>query len=147
MEKVLVSACLIGINCKWNGRNNTRDKVMSLSQKVELVPFCSEQLGGMPTPRIPSERVGDKVLNQVELDVTRFFEEGAQKALEIAIKNNCKYAILKDHSPSCGTKLIYDGTFSRKLIEGKGYTAELLESHGIKTFSEEEVDKLLEVLD
>lgn len=147
MEKILVSACLLGVNCKWNGRNNTRDKVVILSQRFEMIPFCSEQLGGMPTPRIPSEIIGDEVYNQVNLNVTKFFEEGAKQVLELAIKNHCKYAILKDHSPSCGSKLIYDGTFSRKLIEGQGITTRLLLNHGIQVFSEDEIDKLLDIIE
>lgn len=146
MEKVLVSACLLGENCKWNGRNNTREKVLSIKDKVEFVPCCAEVLGGMPTPRIPSEIVEDKVLNQVYLDVTKFYDEGARKVLDIALKNNCKYAIFKDHSPSCGSHQVYDGTFSRTLKEGQGRTTSLLISHGIQVFSEEEVEELLNII-
>lgn len=147
MINILVSSCLIGTNCKWNGKNNLKDQVVGLGNHYNLVPFCSEVLGGMPIPRIPSEIVGDKVMNQINLDVTKQFELGAKKALEIAISNQCKYAILKDHSPSCGTHLIYDGTFSRKLIEGKGYTTRILERNGIKVFSENEIDLLIKELE
>ena len=147
MINILVSSCLIGTNCKWNGKNNLKDRVVGLGNRYNLVPFCSEVLGGMPIPRIPSEIRGDKVFNQIELDVTKNFELGAKKALEIAISNHCKYAVLKDHSPSCGSHLIYDGTFSRTLIKGKGYTTRLLEKNGIKVFSEDEIDLLLKEIE
>lgn len=146
MINILVSSCLIGTNCKWNGRNNLKEKVVNLKEHYNLIPFCSEVLGGMPTPRIPSEIIGNKVFNQINLDVTKYFNLGAKKVLEIALNSHCKYAILKDHSPSCGVNNIYDGTFSRKLIPGKGITAKLLESHGIKTFAEDEVDQLISLL-
>ena len=146
MINILVSSCLIGTNCKWNGKNNPKEKVVALKENYNLIPFCSEVLGGMPTPRIPSEIIDNKVFNQIHLDVTKYFNLGAKKALEIALNAHCKYAILKDHSPSCGVHNIYDGTFSRKLKPGKGVTATLLESHGIKTFTEDEIDELISSL-
>lgn len=147
MINILVSACLLGENCKWNGRNNSRENIIKLKEKYNLIPFCAEVLGGLPTPRIPSEIRGNKVFNQVELEVTQFFTRGAQKALEVAISNNCKYAILKDHSPSCGVTKVYDGTFSRNLIEGQGITARLLQRNKIKVFSDENVDELIKLLE
>ena len=147
MINILVSACLLGENCKWNGRNNSRENIIKLKEKYNLIPFCAEVLGGLPTPRIPSEIRGNKVFNQVELEVTQFFTRGAQRALEVAISNNCKYAILKDHSPSCGVTKVYDGTFSRNLIEGQGITARLLARNKIKVFSDENVDELIKLLE
>lgn len=147
MINILVSACLLGENCKWNGRNNSREHIIKLNEKYNLVPFCAEVLGGLPTPRIPAEIRGSKVFNQIELEVTKFFKRGAERALDIAKKNNCKYAILKDHSPSCGVNKVYDGTFSRILIEGQGITAKLLKKNNILVFGDEEVDKLLELLE
>lgn len=147
MINILVSACLLGENCKWNGRNNSRENIIKLKEKYNLIPFCAEVLGGLPTPRIPSEIRGNKVFNQVELEVTQFFTRGAQRALEVAISNNCKYAILKDHSPSCGVTKVYDGTFSRNLIEGQGITARLLQRNKIKVFSDENVDELIKLLE
>lgn len=147
MINILVSACLLGENCKWNGRNNARDHIIKLKEKYNLIPFCSEVLGGLPTPRIPSEIRGNKVINQIELDVTKYFTRGAQRALEIAINNHCKYAILKSRSPSCGVNKVYDGTFSKTVIEGQGITTKLLKKNKIQVFSDEEVDKLLELLE
>ena len=147
MINILVSACLLGENCKWNGRNNSRENIIKLKEKYNLIPFCAEVLSGLPTPRIPSEIRGNKVFNQVELEVTQFFTRGAQRALEIAISNNCKYAILKDHSPSCGVTKVYDGTFSRNLIEGQGITARLLARNKIKVFGDENIEDLLKLLE
>lgn len=147
MINILVSACLLGENCKWNGRNNAREHIIKLKEKYNLIPFCAEVLGGLPTPRIPAEIRGNKVYNQVELEVTQFFTRGAQRALEVAINNKCKYAILKDHSPSCGVTKVYDGTFSRTLVEGQGMTAKLLTKNKIKVFGDDEVDKLLSILE
>lgn len=146
MINILVSACLLGENCKWNGRNNAREHIIILKEKYNLIPFCSEVLGGLPTPRIPAEIRGNKIINQIELDVTKYFTRGAQRALEIAKKNNCKYAILKDHSPSCGVNKIYDGTFSRQLTDGMGVTAKLLTKNHIQVFGDDEIEKLLNII-
>lgn len=107
-----------------------------------LIPVCPEQLGGLPTPRIPAERVKDRVITQVGVDVTKEYQIGAEEALKIAKLYNCKKAILKEKSPSCGCGKIYDGTFSRNLIVGNGVTAELLLKNGIEVFGESEIDKL-----
>lgn len=107
-----------------------------------MIPVCPEQLGGLPTPRIPAERVKDRVITQVGVDVTKEYQIGAEEALKIAKLYNCKKAILKEKSPSCGCGKIYDGTFSRNLIVGNGVTAELLLKNGIEVFGESEIDKL-----
>ena len=136
---VLVSACLLGENCKYNGGNNlARGLTEALSAHgMTSVPFCAEQAGGLPTPRIPAERVGDRVLNKEGADVTDAFRLGAQLALERAREMACGIAILKKNSPSCGCGMIYDGTFTGTLVQGDGVTAELLKAHGIAVYNEE----------
>ena len=143
MEKILISACLIGDRVKYDGGHNLNDKINLLLEKYELVPFCPEVEGGLPTPRHPSERVQDSVKMDNGKDVTRNFRLGAEKALNICQYLNIKIAILKERSPSCGSKKIHDGTFSNKLINGQGVTTELLRKKGIKVISEEEIDTLL----
>ena len=108
-----------------------------------LIPICPEQLGGLPTPRIPAERVNNKVVNQAGVDVTKEYQLGAEEALKIAKLYNCKKAILKEKSPSCGYGKIYDGTFSRNLTDGNGVTANLLIDNGIEIFGESEIEKFL----
>ena len=146
MIKILVSHCLLGENCKWNGRNNARDLIISLQDKVELIPVCAEVWGGLPTPRIPSEIVGDKVLNEIGLDVTKNYEEGAQKVLKVALDNHVKYAIFKERSPSCGVHQVYNGKFERTAIEGRGICTKLLEENGIKVYSDEEIQEIIKSL-
>lgn len=143
MIKILISHCLLGENCKWNGRNNARELLLNIQDKVEFVPVCAEVFGGLPIPRFPSEIVNNKVINEVDLDVTKNYMEGAKKVLEIALKNDVKYAIFKERSPSCGVHQIYDGSFSRKIIDGKGMTTRLLEENGIKVYSDEEIQDLI----
>lgn len=143
MIKILISHCLLGENCKWNGRNNARELLLNIQDKVEFIPVCAEVFGGLPIPRFPSEIVNDKVINEVDLDVTKNYMEGAKKVLEIALKNDVKYAIFKERSPSCGVHQIYDGSFSRKIIDGKGMTTRLLEENGIKVYSDEEIQDLI----
>ena len=143
MEKILISACLVGDNVKYNGQNNYNEKIHLLLEKYELVPFCPEVEGGLKTPRKPSERIKDRVKMVDGRDVTHQFESGAEKALNICQYLGIKIAILKEGSPSCGSHKIYDGTFSNKLINGEGVTAELLKRKGITVLSEEEIDTLL----
>ena len=136
---ILVSACLLGENCKYNGGNNLAQGLSEalLAHGMTAVPFCAEQAGGLPTPRIPAERVGEKVLNKQGEDVTAPFYLGAQLALERAQAMACKAAILKKNSPSCGSGTIYDGSFSGVLVQGDGVTAELLKANGIAVYNEE----------
>ena len=131
-EKLLVSACLLGENCKYSGGNNYSPAVEALRERFELVPVCPEQLGGLPTPRVPSERVGGRVLNREGADVTEAFRRGAEKALEIARTQGVRRAVLQERSPSCGCRTVYDGTFSGVLIPGDGVTTELLRENGIE---------------
>ena len=143
MEKILISACLVGDNVKYDGKNNLSDKIERLLEKYELVPFCPEVEGGLPIPRKPSDRVRDRVKMEDGRDVTRQFENGAEKALNICMYLGIKIAILKENSPSCGSHTIYDGSFSHKLIKGEGVTTELLKKKGITVLNEDEIDTLL----
>lgn len=136
---ILVSACLLGVNCKYDGGNNLREEVKKLADKHNLVPFCPEVYGGLTTPRIPSERLGDKVINKEGCDVTAYFIRGAEEALRVAKTFDCKYAIFKAKSPSCGCGKIYDGSFTGTLTDGDGVTAELLRKHGIIVINEDEI--------
>lgn len=146
---ILVSACLLGINCKYNGDNNKDFKVLEYLKDKEFIIVCPEQLGGMSTPRDPSEIIrldGDAVINgetsvitNKRLDVTKKFKLGANETLKIAKLYNCKEAILKEGSPSCGSNYIYDGTFTGKKRDGIGVTTSLLKHNGIKVISENEI--------
>ncbi len=138
--KVLVSACLLGNACRYDGRSKECKEIMGLASKVEFVPVCPEQLGGLFTPRLPSEIKGNKVVNSEGKDVTKEYTRGAKLALDIAKENNCKIAILKENSPSCGNKEIYDGSFSGRKVIGAGVTVRLLQKAGIRVYNEKELD-------
>ena len=143
MEKILISACLVGDKVKYDGHTNYNPLIKDLLEKYELIPFCPEVEGGLSTPRRPSERKGNKVINDLGKDVTKNFVSGAEKALNICKYLDIKIAILKERSPSCGKTHIHDGSFKNKLIPGEGITAELLRKNGIAIYSEEEIEKLL----
>jgi len=138
-EKILVSACLLGINCKYSGDNNLNNKIIEYLKDKEVIPICPEQLGGLKTPRIASEIVGDKVINREGQDVTKEYKKGAEESLYIAKLLGVKKALLKESSPSCGSNTIYDGTFTGNKINGIGITAKLLKENGIEVISENEV--------
>jgi len=142
-EKLLVSACLLGENCKYSGGNNYDPAVAALGERFVLVPVCPEQLGGLPTPRVPSERVGERVLTREGDDVTDAFRLGAEKALEIARANGVRRAVLQERSPSCGCGVIYDGTFSGMLAPGMGVAAQMLADSGIQVFGRSRAETLL----
>jgi len=135
----LCSACLVGIKCRYDQKSKSYEKVVSLAGKEILIPICPEQLGGLSTPREPAEQKGGKVISISGKDVTENFEVGAEEVLKIARIFGVKEAILKQRSPSCGSGQIYDGTFSKTLIQGDGVTAALLKRNGIKVISEEEL--------
>ena len=145
-EKILVSACLLGIPCRYDGRDNKIESLNLLQQQFDLIPICPEQLGGLSTPRCPCEIQGNKVMSKEGKDCTREFQKGAEKSLKLAKQWNIKTALLKAKSPSCGFGQIYDGSFSKKLITGNGLTAALLEKEGIQIFCETELDKFLKKL-
>ncbi len=136
---ILVSACLLGENCKYSGGNNLAEGLYeALTAKgIGIVPVCPECAGGLPTPRVPAERLGDRVVNKVGEDVTAAFTTGAQLALEAAKTHGCKFAILKKNSPSCGCGTIYDGSFTGTLTEGDGVTARLLLREGVTVYNED----------
>lgn len=133
----MVSACLAGLHCRYDGRTNHKPEVAELVASGLAVPVCPEELGGLPTPRDPSERRGDAVVSCTGRDVSAEFAAGAEAALYIAEEYGCSAAILKARSPSCGCGRIYDGSFSRTLTDGSGVFAELLQSRGFEVFTEE----------
>ena len=143
MKNVLVSACLLGMACRYDGKSKPNETVLRLlennSDEIRLIPICPEQLGGLPTPRVPSEKAGEKVINHVGIDVTVQYQKGAKEALKLAKLYHCESAILKERSPSCGRGEIYDGSFTKTLISGDGTTAELLKQNGIRVIGESEV--------
>lgn len=140
--KVVVSACLVGQNCRYDGGSNLVPAVKALADRGLCVPVCPEELGGLPTPRTPCElrQVDGKplVLARDGKDCTAHFAKGAEKAFALAKENGCTKAILKSRSPSCGKGRIYDGTFSRTLVDGHGLFARLLVENGMAVLTEEE---------
>lgn len=151
-KSILVSACLLGKNCKYNGGNNYNSEIEALASKYNLIPVCPEQLGGLSTPRLPAEiQQGGgkdvlcgraKVVRKDGADVSEQFIEGAKEVLNTAKQKNVKLAILKSKSPSCGKGNIYDGTFSGNLIKGNGVTTDILEENGIKVLTEKDIQQI-----
>ena len=135
MEKYLVSACLCGVNCKYNGKNNLNEKCLELFKEGRAILVCPEQLGGLKTPRDPSEIKGNKVISIENQDVTIQFQRGAEETLKIAKMAGIRKAILKEGSPSCGPHFIYDGSFKGIKIEGEGLLASLLRKNNIEVIS------------
>ena len=140
---ILISACLLGVDCRYDGSGKAIPELKELMSKHTLIPVCPEQLGGLSTPRSPSEIKGDKVISKDLEDVTQEFTKGAKEALKLAKLYNCKYAILKERSPSCGSGKIYDGSFSKTLIDGDGFAAKLLKDNGVEIIGESEVINFL----
>jgi uncharacterized protein YbbK (DUF523 family) len=128
---ILVSACLAGIRCRWNGKASPCAKVIALVRNGKAIPLCPEQLGGLPTPRPAAEQRKGKVVDARGKDYTAAFANGAREGLKIAKMAKCRVAILKSKSPSCGCGLVYDGTFSGKLRKGDGVFAGMLKRNGI----------------
>ena len=135
----MVSACLLGENCKYNGGNNRNPELLRLLSGHEIIPVCPEVLGGLPTPRIPAEIVNGTVVNREGVSVDDAFRYGAKKALEIAMQEKPDLIVLQSRSPSCGVKEIYDGTFSGKLIPGHGVFAEMALQAGFRVADVEDV--------
>ena len=146
--KILISSCLLGNNVKYNGGNNAIDAMLlaHLFEVAELIPVCPEVDGGLPIPRIPAEELGERVVNREGEDVTAFFKRGADLALEAAQSHGVVAAILKERSPSCGVHQVYDGTFSKTVVDGSGTAARLLRQNGIMIFNENEIEECLEYL-
>ena len=143
---ILVSACLLGVACRYDGASKglPEDVLRALMARHTLVPVCPEQLGGLPTPRTPAERIEDRVMTKDGRDVTAEYRHGAEQALHLARLCGCKIALLKERSPSCGSGTIYDGTFTGGLTAGDGVTAALLRENGITVYGESEIGRLLE---
>lgn len=149
--KILISGCLLGINCKYDGKNNLADKALKLFREGIAIPICPEQLGGQSTPREPHEIInstGAEVLDGRGFvkgsegdDSTEEFIRGAYETLKIAKECGAKVAILKARSPSCGLGIVYDGSFSGSKKDGNGVTAELLIRNGIEVYTEENIDE------
>lgn len=136
--RIGVSACLLGVRCKYDGTSNyAAEAVRELAEKFTMIPVCPEQLGGLTTPRPPAEILNGRVITKDGLDVTVSFQRGAEETLEIFKLLKLKAAVLKEGSPSCGSSLIYDGTFTGVKIPGMGLTVRLLRDQGIGVISEE----------
>ena len=144
-EKLLISACLLGTPCRYDGGSKPCPAAVgALREKYELIPVCPEQLGGLPTPRNPSERCGNHVVMVNGMDVTDEYRVGAHAALNLYQRKGCIAAVLKERSPSCGSGAIYDGTFSHTVIPGDGVTVELLKANGIPVYGETQLAALTE---
>lgn len=139
MENILISACLLGVACRYDGCRKPlpASVIEELQQKYHLIPICPEIMGGLPTPRIPAEIQPDRrVLRSDGIDVTENYQRGAEEALHLAELFHCNLAVLKEKSPSCGAGRIYDGSFTKTLTEGDGIAAELLQKNGIRVIGE-----------
>jgi len=141
--RILISGCLLGVCCRYDGASKPHPLAQELARQHELVPVCPEQLGGLATPRPPAERQGECVIAKTGLDVTEQYRSGAEEALKLYRLLKCDAAVLKERSPSCGSGEIYDGTFSGTLVAGDGVTAELLQSKGIPVYGESRIQALL----
>ena len=143
MKNLIISACLIGCKTRYNGKTSEIPELEELKKKYNLIPVCPEQLGGLATPRDPSEKRGDRVVSAKGADVTAEFEKGAEEVLRLAKMFDCDTALLKERSPSCGFGKIYDGTFSGTSVDGSGVTAALLAANGISVLGESYAGELL----
>lgn len=141
---ILVSGCLLGLCCRYDGKSKPCEAILALMEHHHLIPACPESLGGLPIPRPPAERQGERVVTKDGADVTVQYRRGAQEALYLAQLFHCEAALLKERSPSCGKDVIHDGSFTGGLQEGSGITAELLMQYGIPVYGESEWEKLME---
>ena len=137
--KVMVSACLLGENCKYSGGNNRNEKLLSLLAGHDVIPVCPEVLGGLPVPRIPAEIVDGIVTSREGISVDAEFRRGAAAALDIAKSENVDLIVLQPRSPSCGVGMIYDGSFSGKLIPGNGIFAALAVDAGFRVINADDL--------
>ena len=144
-EPLLISACLLGVACRYDGRSVPLPEPVleALSARFALIPACPEQLGGLPTPREASERRGVAVVRRSGCDVTENYARGAAEALRLAQHFGCRRALMKERSPSCGSGAVYDGSFSGTLTAGDGVSVEALKARGIAVYGESEIDRLL----
>ena len=144
MKRLLISACLLGFECKYCGGSNAlpAEEIAKLKDKYALLPVCPETAGGLPTPRDPSERLGGKVVSCKGADVTKEFFSGGETALELCRRFGCSLALMKEGSPSCGSGWIYDGSFTGVHTHGDGVAVELLRAEGVSVFGESEIAEL-----
>ncbi len=143
---ILVSGCLLGICCRYDGIGKPSEELAEHMKEYNFIPVCPEQLGGLTTPRLPAEKIDGKVILKDGRDVTEEFTRGALETLKIALMYDCKLAILKERSPSCGFGKVYDGTFTGNIIDGNGITAQVLSENGIKVIGESKIDKLEDII-
>ncbi len=139
METVLISACLLGVRCRYDGASKPLAEIEALRQQYHLIPVCPEVFGGLPTPREPAERQGERVVTRSGQDVTDAYRRGAEETLRLAQLFGCRLAILKEKSPSCGSGERYDGTYSGTLTAGNGVTADLLLQNGVAVLGESQI--------
>ena len=144
-ERLLISACLLGANCKYSGGSNRlpEEVLVALHERYFLLPVCPETAGGLGVPRTASERRGERVVSRTGADVTAAYRTGAQVACRLCERFQCQSALLKERSPSCGCGSIYDGSFTGTLIAGNGIAAEALLASGVAVIGESEIEKLL----
>ena len=141
--RILISGCLLGVCCRYDGASKPHPLALELAKEHELVPVCPEQLGGLETPRPPAERQGGQIIANNGVNVTEQYRRGAEEAWKLCRLLNCDAAVLKERSPSCGSGEIYDGTFTGTLIAGDGVTAELLRKNGIPVYGETQIPELI----
>ena len=136
---IMVSACLLGHRCKYNGGDNYCEEVRALTDRHKVIPVCPESAGGLPTPRPPCEIVNGEVVGSDGVSRDREFRAGAEICLELAKEKDIDLAVLQSRSPSCGVGKIYDGTFSGRLVEGSGVFASMLQANGIRVIDAAEL--------
>lgn len=141
--KLLVSACLMGLHCRYDGKSNELPQLARLMEEYTCIPVCPEMFGGLPTPREPAERQNERVVTKTGKDVTDAYVRGTAEVLRLAKLNDCKAALLKERSPACGCGAIYDGSFTGRLMEGDGITAQMLKKYGIAVYGESQAETLL----
>ena len=146
MEKIIVSACLLGDKCRYDGHSNYHPLIKELREKADIIPVCPEVNGGLGIPRRPSEIRGNKVVNEKGKDITKYFDKGVDYVENVVNYLGVEIAVLKEKSPSCGVKKIYDGSFSHKLIDGQGWLTRRLTELGVRVYSEEDLEELLKEL-
>lgn len=144
METIIVSACLLGDKCRYDGKDNYNDKVKFLKVHFNVVPICPEVFGGLKTPRTPSEIKNNAVIDKNGRDVTRYFQKGADDVLNIVRYLHIKKAVLVDKSPSCGVYKIHNGKFNDGLIDGEGFTTKILKKNGVSCYTIDEVEQLID---
>jgi len=147
-EKLLISACLLGNPVRYDGRDKKLASALleRLAAEGRLVAICPELAGGLPVPRAPAEIQDGRVIDATGTDVSAAFEDGAQRALALAQAEWCRFALLTDGSPSCGSSFVYDGSFSGTRVPGRGVTAAVLERHGIRVFAPDRIVELASLL-